>query len=115
MQPWMFLLMVNIVLGIAGQFMDGIPIIMIFVPVLFPAAMALGIDPIHLGIIIVVNLELGTITPPVGVNLFVASAISRMSLFEVTKATAPWIVVIIGVLMVVTYVPFLSLMLVRPW
>jgi C4-dicarboxylate transporter DctM subunit len=76
--------------------------------------MALGIDPIHLGIILVVNLELGTITPPVGVNLFVASAISRMSLFEVTKATAPWIVVVLFVLMVITYVPYLSLVLVRP-
>ncbi len=87
MSPLVFLLIVNIVLMIAGQFMDGIPIIMIFVPVLFPAAMALDIDPVHLGIILVVNLELGTITPPVGVNLFVASAISRTSLYEVTKAT----------------------------
>ncbi len=109
-----FLLMVNIVLAIAGQFMDGIPIIMIFVPVLFPAAMAIGIDPIHLGIIVTVNLELGTITPPVGVNLFVASAISRMTLYEVTKATLPWILVVVFVLMVITYVPLLSLALVRP-
>ncbi|MGE0226550.1 MAG: TRAP transporter large permease [Acetobacteraceae bacterium] len=114
MSPWVFLLIVNIVLAIAGQFMDGVPIIMIFVPVLFPAAMALDIDPIHLGIILVVNLELGTITPPVGVNLFVASAISKMSLFEVTKATAPWILVILFVLMVITYVPQISLLLVRP-
>lgn len=109
----MFLLLVNIVLAIAGQFMDGIPIIMIFVPVLFPAAMAIGIDPIHLGIIVTVNLELGTITPPVGVNLFVASAISRMSLYEVTRATMPWILVVVAVLMVITYVPWLSLALVR--
>jgi C4-dicarboxylate transporter DctM subunit len=109
----LFLLLVNIVLAIAGQFMDGIPIIMIFVPVLFPAAMAIGIDPIHLGIIMTVNLELGTITPPVGVNLFVASAISRMPLFEVTKATMPWILVVVLVLMVITYVPWLSLVLVR--
>ena len=106
-----FLLIVNVVLMIAGQFMDGIPIIMIFVPVLFPAAMALGIDPIHFGIIVVVNLELGTITPPVGVNLFVASAISRVPLYEVTKATLPWILVVLFVLMVVTYVPELSLVL----
>ena len=109
----MFLLLVNIVLAIAGQFMDGIPIIMIFVPVLFPAATAIGIDPIHLGIIMTVNLELGTITPPVGVNLFVASAISRMSLYEVTRATMPWILVVIAVLMVITYVPWLSLALVQ--
>ena len=107
-----FLLLVNVVLAVAGQFMDGIPIIMIFVPVLFPAAQEIGIDPIHLGIIMVVNLELGTITPPVGVNLFVASAVSRMSLFEVTKATLPWIAVVVFVLMVVTYVPWLSLALV---
>lgn len=114
MSPLLFLLIVNIVLMIAGQFMDGIPIIMIFVPVLFPAAMALNIDPVHLGIILVVNLELGTITPPVGVNLFVASAISRTSLYEVTKATLPWILVVIFVLMVVTYVPQLSLALIQP-
>lgn len=112
-QPWLFLLAVNIVLIIAGQFMDGIPIIMIFVPVLFAASQSVGIDPVHLCIIIVVNLELGTITPPVGVNLFVASAVSRMPLMEVIKATMPWVVVVFGVLMVVTYWPWLSLALVR--
>jgi C4-dicarboxylate transporter DctM subunit len=110
---WLFLLMVNIVLAIAGQFMDGIPIIMIFVPVLFAAANAIGVDPIHLCIIIVVNLELGTITPPVGVNLFVASALVRMALADVIRATLPWIVVVIGVLMVITYWPWLSLVLVQ--
>jgi len=110
---WLFLLMVNIVLGIAGQLMDGIPIIMIFVPVLFAAAKSVGVDPIHLCIIIVVNLELGTITPPVGVNLFVASALARMALVDVIKATLPWVVVVIFVLMVITYVPWLSLALVR--
>ena len=111
-QPWMFLLAVNIVLIIAGQFMDGIPIIMIFVPVLFAASQSVGIDPVHLCIIIVVNLELGTITPPVGVNLFVASAVSRMPLMEVVKATMPWVAVVFGVLMIVTYWPWLSLALV---
>lgn len=110
---WLFLLMVNIVLAIAGQFMDGIPIIMIFVPVLFAAAKSVGVDPIHLCIIIVVNLELGTITPPVGVNLFVASALARMALVDVIKATLPWVMVVVFVLMVITYVPWLSLVLVR--
>jgi C4-dicarboxylate transporter DctM subunit len=110
---WLFLLIVNIVLAIAGQFMDGIPIIMIFVPVLFAAAKAVGVDPIHLCIIIVVNLELGTITPPVGVNLFVASALIKMALADVIRATLPWIAVVVGVLMVITYWPWLSLVLVQ--
>ncbi len=110
---WLFLLIVNIVLAIAGQFMDGIPIIMIFVPVLFAAAKSIGVDPIHLCIIIVVNLELGTITPPVGVNLFVASALARMALVDVIRATLPWVAVVVFVLMVVTYWPWLSLVLVR--
>ena len=106
-----FLLIVNLLLFIAGQFMDAVPIIMIFIPVLFPAAMALGIDPVHFGILTVVNMELGCITPPVGLNLYMASNITNLSLVEVTKTVLPWILVIVFVLFVITYVPALSLWL----
>ena len=71
--------------------------------------MALGIDPIHFGILVVVNMELGAITPPVGMNLYMASAVSGMRLYEVMRAAAPWMLVIAAVLLVVTYVPALSL------
>ncbi|MGV8604172.1 TRAP transporter large permease subunit, partial [Pseudomonas aeruginosa] len=71
LSPWMFLLVVNIVLLIAGNFMEPSAIILILAPIFFPIAMELGIDPIHLGIIMVVNMEIGLITPPVGLNLFV--------------------------------------------
>lgn len=108
LSPWMFLLAVNIILFFAGDFMDATPIILIFVPILFPAAMALGIDPIHFGILVVVNMELGAITPPVGMNLYMASTVSGMPLFEVMRAALPWILVIAFVLMVVTYIPWIS-------
>jgi len=108
LSPWMFLLAVNIVLFFAGDFMDATPIILIFVPILFPAAMALGIDPVHFGILVVVNMELGAITPPVGMNLYMASTVSGMPLFEVMRAALPWILVVLFVLIVVTYVPWIS-------
>ncbi|WP_049262820.1 TRAP transporter large permease subunit, partial [Pseudomonas aeruginosa] len=76
LSPWMFLLVVNIVLLIAGNFMEPSAIILILAPIFFPIAMELGIDPIHLGIIMVVNMEIGLITPPVGLNLFVTSAVT---------------------------------------
>lgn len=108
LSPWLFLLAVNVILFFAGDFMDATPIILIFVPILFPAAMALGIDPIHFGILVVVNMELGAITPPVGMNLYMASTVSGMPLFEVMRAALPWILVVLFVLIVVTYVPWIS-------
>lgn len=114
LSPWAFLLMVNLVLFFAGDFMDATPIILIFVPILFPTAMALGIDPIHFGILVVVNMELGAITPPVGMNLYMASIVSGMPLYEVMRAALPWILVVGFVLIVVTYVPAISL-LVPEW
>jgi len=109
--PWLFLLVVNIALFFAGDFLDAFAIVMIFVPVLFPAAMKLGIDPIHLGIVVVVNMEMGLITPPIGIDLYVASGISGMPLYDVMRAAAPWILVVVAVLLLVTYVPALSLFL----
>jgi C4-dicarboxylate transporter DctM subunit len=109
--PWMFLLIVNILLLIAGNFMEPSSILLITVPVLFPVAMKLGIDPIHLGVVMTVNMEIGMITPPVGLNLYVASGISGLGLTETTKACAPWILVMIAFLALITYVPIISLWL----
>jgi C4-dicarboxylate transporter DctM subunit len=109
--PWLFLLAVNIALFFAGDFLDAFAIVMIFVPVLFPAATALGIDPIHFGIVVVVNMEMGLITPPIGINLYVASGVTGMPLYDVMRAAAPWILVVVAVLLLITYVPSISLFL----
>ncbi len=111
LEPWMFLVVVNILLLIAGNFMEPSSILLITAPILFPVAMKLGIDPIHLGVIMTVNMEIGMITPPVGLNLYVASGISGMGLTETTKAAAPWILVMIAFLILITYVPAISLWL----
>jgi C4-dicarboxylate transporter DctM subunit len=108
LSPWMFLVVVNILLLIAGNFMEPSSILLITAPILFPVAMKLGIDPIHLGIIMTVNMEIGMITPPVGLNLYVASGISGMGLTETTKACAPWILVMLAFLLLITYVPIIS-------
>ncbi|MCU7834486.1 MAG: TRAP transporter large permease subunit [gamma proteobacterium symbiont of Taylorina sp.] len=108
---WGFLLIVNIMLLIAGNFMEPSGILLIMAPILFPIAIQLGIDPIHLGIIMVVNMEIGMITPPVGLNLFVTSGITGMSMIEVIKATYPWLLLLLSFLMIVTYVPQISLFL----
>ena len=89
--PWQFLIVVNIILLIAGNFMEPSAIILILAPILFPIAIELGIDPIHLGIIMVVNMEIGMVTPPVGLNLFVTSGITGMSVLEVVRAALPWL------------------------
>ena len=109
--PWMFLLFVNVLLFFAGDFMEPTSVILILAPLFLPVAISLGIDPIHLGIIMTVNMELGMITPPVGLNLYVASGLARMGLTDVTKAAAPWILVVTVVLMIVTYIPQISLWL----
>ena len=111
-QPWMFLLMVNIILWFAGDFMEPSAILLILAPLFHPIATSLGIDPIHLGIVMTTNMEVGMITPPVGLNLYVAAGLSGMSLGEVTKAALPWMGVLILALLVITYVPWLSLFLV---
>ena len=103
-----FLIAVNILLLLGGQFMEPSGLLLIVAPVVFPIAMEFGIDPIHLGIIMVVNMEIGMITPPIGLNLFVTSAITGMSLARVVKAAAPFVVVLFVFLILVTYVPWLS-------
>lgn len=111
LQPWTFLIIVNILLLIAGAFMEPSAIILILAPILFPIAVQLGIDPIHLGIIMVVNMEIGLITPPIGLNLFVASAVSKMPLVDVIKAAMPWLLLLLSFLLVITYIPAISMAL----
>lgn len=107
-QWWSYLIVVNILLLIAGNFMEPSAILLIMAPILFPIAVQLGIDPIHLGIIMVVNMEIGMITPPVGLNLFVTSGITGMSVMEVVRAALPWLMVLLVFLVLVTYLPPLS-------
>ncbi|MFH2122720.1 MAG: TRAP transporter large permease subunit [Pseudomonadota bacterium] len=106
-----FLIFVNLLLLMAGNFMEPSSLIMILAPLIFPVAMKLGIDPIHLGIIITVNMEIGMLTPPVGLNLFVASGISGLGLGDVIKATIPWFFALLIGLIIITYVPAISLWL----
>ncbi len=108
MAPWQFLLIMNLVLLLAGNFMDPSSIVLILAPIVFPIAMKMGIDPIHLGIIMVVNMEIGLVHPPVGLNLFVMSGVANMTLGDVVKSALPWLVVLLVFLVVVTFVPLLS-------
>ena len=111
MSWWMFLILVNVVLFIMGQFMEPSSVIMIMTPLLLPIALALGIDPIHFGIVMVVNMELGMLTPPVGLNLFVASSLTGLSLKDVTTSVLPWLCVMLVGLLLMTYIPDISLWL----
>jgi C4-dicarboxylate transporter DctM subunit len=109
--PLMFLVIVNLILLIGGQFMEPSGLIVIVAPLVFPIAISLGIDPIHLGIIMVVNMEIGMITPPVGLNLFVTSGVAEMPMVRVVKAALPWLGIMFTFLILVTYVPWISTVL----
>lgn len=111
--PIVFLLAVNVLLLLAGNFMEPSSITLIFAPILFPMAIKLGIDPIHFGILMVVNMEVGMCHPPVGLNLYVASGITKMGITELTIAVWPWLLTMLVFLGLVTYVPDLSLWLPR--
>jgi C4-dicarboxylate transporter, DctM subunit len=111
--PLVFLLVVNIILLIAGNVMEPSSILLIMAPILFPIAVKLGIDPIHFGIIMAVNMEVGLCHPPVGLNLYVASGIAHMGISELTVAVLPWLLTMLGFLVLVTYWPALSLWLPR--
>ena len=104
----MFLVIVNVILLIGGQFMEPSGLIVIVAPLVFPIAIELGIDPIHLGIIMVVNMEIGMITPPVGLNLFVTSGVAKMPMLSVVRAATPWLGILFIFLIMVTYIPWLS-------
>ena len=108
-----FLLIANVLLLVAGNFMEPSSIVLIMAPILFPIAINLGIDPVHFGIIMVVNMEVGMCHPPVGLNLYVASGIAKMGITELTIAVWPWLLTMLVFLALVTYVPVISLWLPR--
>ncbi|MBK7614586.1 MAG: TRAP transporter large permease subunit [Burkholderiales bacterium] len=109
--PISFLLVCNILLLVAGNFMEPSSIVLIMAPILFPVAVKLGIDPVHFGILIVVNMEVGMCHPPVGLNLYVASGITKMGITELTVAVWPWLLTMLVFLGIVTYWPAMSLAL----
>ena len=106
--PIMFLIIVNVILLIGGQFMEPSGLLVIVAPLVFPIAIELGIDPIHLGIIMVVNMEIGMITPPVGLNLFVTAGVTNMSMMGVVRAALPFLAIMFIFLIMVTYIPAIS-------
>ena len=106
-----FLLVVNFLLLLAGNVMEPSSIVLIMAPILFPVATALGVDPVHFGIIMVVNMEIGMCHPPVGLNLYVASSITKMGITELTMAVLPWLCTMLVFLLLITYVPQISLWL----
>ncbi len=112
-QPWVFLLILNIVLLVAGNVMEPTSILLIMAPILFPIATSLGISPIHMGVLMAVNMEVGLCHPPVGLNLYVASGITKMGITELTAAVWPWLLAMLVFLVFITYVPALSLTLPR--
>jgi C4-dicarboxylate transporter, DctM subunit len=109
--PAMFLLGVNLALFVIGMFIETSAAIIVLAPILAPVAMHFGIDPVHFGMVMVVNLALGMITPPFGVNLFAACTVARLSLDRIVTQLLPFVLVVLGCLMVITYAPALSLTL----
>jgi len=109
--PAMFLLGVNAALFVIGMFIETSAAIIVLAPILAPVAVHFGVDPVHFGLIMVVNLALGMITPPFGVNLFAACTVARISLDRIVRHLIPFVLVILGCLLIITYVPWVSLSL----
>jgi len=112
-QGWQFLIVVNIVLLVLGMFLEVFSVMLLTLPVIIPMLAPLGIDPIHFGVVMVINMELALLTPPVGLNLFVIANISRTPLTQVVRGTVPFIVLMLGLLLLITYVPIFSTWLPR--
>lgn len=110
-EPWVILLIINAVLLLLGMFIEGIAIMIIAYPVLLPIILKIGVDPVHFGVILVLNIMIGLVTPPVGLCLYVVAGIAKISIAEITREIWPYVLALIGVLMVITYVPAISLWL----
>ncbi len=108
---WVFLIVINVVLLVAGNVMEATSILLIMAPILFPIATNLGVDPVHLGVLMAVNMEVGLCHPPVGLNLYVASGITKMGITELTVAVWPWLLAMLIFLVFITYLPVISLWL----
>lgn len=111
--PIVVLLIINLFLLVVGMFIDTISALVVLTPILLPVVVALGVDPIHFGVILVANLAIGFVTPPLGVNLFVASSVGKVQFEKIAVAVIPFIVVMIGCILLITYIPGLSLWLVN--
>jgi len=110
-EPWVFLVIVNVVLLVLGTIMEPIPIMILTVPILFPVATQLGIDPVHFGLVVVLNLMIGSLTPPVGVNIFVTAAMAKVPVMRVAREAMGFIWILILVLLIITYIPKIVLWL----
>ena len=111
--PWLFLLLSNLIFVIFGAVLEGLPGLIVFVPVMYPIAMQFGIDPLHYGILVIASIGIGVFLPPIGVALFIACAIARLSIVESARYMAPYLVILFIGLLVVTYVPWFTLVLPR--
>jgi C4-dicarboxylate transporter DctM subunit len=112
-EPWMVLMAINILLLIVGMFLDTASSILVLTPLLAPVAKAIGVDPVHFGVIVVMNLSIGTFTPPFGINLFVGQAVFRLPMSVMYPAVVPFIIASVIALLLVTYIPQLSLVTLR--
>jgi tripartite ATP-independent transporter DctM subunit len=110
-QPWVILLIVNVILLVLGMFIEGVAIIIIAFPVLLPVMLKIGVDPVHFGVIIVLNIMIGLVTPPVGLCLYVVSEVSKVPIGDIVAEMWPYVLALVGVLLIVTYVPAFSLWL----
>lgn len=110
-EPWVILLIINAVLLLLGMFIEGIAIMIIAYPVLLPIIVKIGVDPVHFGVILVLNIMIGLVTPPVGLCLYVVAGIAKLSIAEITREIWPYVLALVGVLMLITYVPAFSLWL----
>ena len=112
-QPWTFLILVNVLLMLIGMFMESLAAILILVPVLMPIAIDFGINPVHFGLIVVMNFAIGMVTPPYGITLFVASSVAERSIIQVSRRIFwPWLMMTV-ILILVTFVPEIGLFLPR--
>jgi TRAP-type C4-dicarboxylate transport system permease large subunit len=111
--PWVFLLLVNLLLLFIGCFLEPTAAILIAIPVLMPVVLKLGIDPVHFGLIVVLNLMIGLLHPPMGIVLFVLARVANLSFERTTMAILPWLVPLLACLLLLTYVPRISLWLPR--
>jgi C4-dicarboxylate transporter DctM subunit len=111
--PWFFLLLSNVIFVVFGAVLEGLPAMIVFVPVMYPIAMQFGIDPLHYGILVIASIGIGVFLPPIGVALFIACAIAKLSIVESTKYMAPYLVILFLGLVVITYIPWFTLILPR--
>jgi TRAP-type C4-dicarboxylate transport system permease large subunit len=113
LSPWAFLLAANLLLLLLGCFLEGTTILLVIVPVLLPTAQALGVDPVHFGVVVVVNIMIGLVTPPYGLLLFMMQQISGVTMTQLVREVLPFLWVMFGALLLLTYVPDIALFLPR--